>query len=638
MDEMYKIINTVKYMNARQIVFRSRYEFMKKLRKRIKQKSIKGHLSTMKYICLDEAEIQFYRKNYEVELDKIDEILKNKFTFLNNMEYRFSDKIEWNADPYQYRLWMFNLNYFDYLESLMEAHIYSRNIKYLNKGMELIKEWIRDNSSKYDKDLWDPFVVAKRLCNWSVFISYSLKNININTSDIDSINGMILTQAEFLSRNIEYYLDANHIIMDAKGLIFSGVYLSDMKYIEKGLEILLKEYQRQILKDGGHYEKSTSYHVEVLQHYLEVYLLLTKNDYSIDLNIIKKICYKMFNYLSNITMPNKEIPLVNDSSLDYPIYSNDILQCGAIIFNNEVYKSNCTDKLSSYSFRLFGIMGLDIYNMIKLKDKYIQNIQLEDSGYYIIKDKLQNNKELYLLFDCGDNGPEYNLGHTHADNLNVILTIGNDKVLVDSGTYTYKNDEYRNLFRSTKMHNTIVIDNRSSSEIWSAFRVAKRAKTKRIDYIEGDNSTIICAEHNGYAKVIQKDKLFHKRWIVYLKNIGIIIIDKIYGKFIGSHKININFISGLENLYSISDKELLMVSDSTKLKVQTSYSNKIEKKVRSERFSEKINCTGWIGEEIIDKDSYFITTLSFKENIKVNLENGIASIFSNEEVIKRIKV
>lgn len=637
MKKIYKTINTIKYMSMRQIAFRSKYEVTKNFRKKIYKIKVEKYLPSLKYISLSEEECTFYRNNYEINLEQINNLMFNKFCFLNNLNYKFEGEIVWDLDPYNYRLWVFNLNYFDYLNLLIDGHVYFNNTKYLIKGIELINSWIEKNSQKYDKNLWDPFVVAKRLCNWSTFISYTLNYMNIN--EIDTINGCIATQTRYLSKNIEYYLDANHVVMDAKALVFSGMYLNNNKYFEKGMSIFLKEYKRQVLKDGGHYERSTSYHVEVLQHYLESYILLLKNNRKLFIDDLKNICLSMYNYLNDITMPNKEIPLLNDSSLDYPIYSNDILQCGTILFNEGKFKSNCINKLSMYAFRLFGLYGYTQFTELKEKSIEFKNAIIGESGYCIIRDKLNSNEQMYLLFDCGDNGPDYNLGHAHADNLSIILTIDNKKIFVDSGTYTYKKCKQRDDYRITKAHNTIEIDGIPSSEVWSAFRVAKRAKTRIINYEQDDKYTIISAEHDGYTKVLKKDSLYHRRVVVYLKHKGIVIIDSIHGKVSGIHNANINFIIGIDNIKSISNNEFKLLIDTMMITIKTDYIASVNESMRSEIFSEQISCNILSGQVGFEKEISLVTLISFDSaNLKVKKINNKFNIFDNSILIKEIEV
>ena len=49
-------------------------------------------------------------------------------------------------------------------------------------------------------------------------------------------------------------------------------------------------------------------------------------------------------------------------------------------------------------------------------------------------------------------------GHSHSDTLSLVVTSGDHEVLIDSGTYSYMDPEWRELFRGSSAHNTIRID------------------------------------------------------------------------------------------------------------------------------------------------------------------------------------
>ena len=65
----------------------------------------------------------------------------------------------------------------------------------------------------------------------------------------------------------------------------------------------------------------------------------------------------------------------------------------------------------------------------------------------------------------------------HADNLSFEWSLGEQRVLVNSGTSLYGVSSERHRQRKTKSHNTVEIDGFDSSEIWSGFRVARRASS-----------------------------------------------------------------------------------------------------------------------------------------------------------------
>lgn len=587
-------------MNSRQLIYRFRYEIIKRTGIKIKFKDT---------LQINEN-YQFKNKNFIIKNNNIilkaDKMLDNEFTFLNNLTYRFNCEIDWNINPFNYRLWNFNLNYFDFLDTLYNAHKITGDDKYLDKGIELILSWIEKNN-KYDVNTWDPYVVSKRVFNFINFIVNVKEKYKIE--DLNKINNHIYTQGNYLNNNIEYHLDANHVIMDGKGLIFTGVYLNHSDLLKKGMDILVTEYERQVLSDGGHYERSPSYQVEVLSHYVECYILLVKNKLNKKSEMLIKPIDKMSKYLTSIIMPNGNIPLLNDSSLDYPFKADDLLQVCSIILNEKLFYSN---QLSDYALSILDKVDINIFNkLIGPKKNYnIENIILKESGYYIIKDFIKG-EELYLLFDCGDGGPDYNLGHTHADSLNIILTIGNSELIIDSGTYTYKVGQDRNNYRSTLAHNTITIDNKNSSEIWGGFRVAKRAKSSLEKYMDNNKFTYIRAKHDGYCKILNKDKIIHKREIIYIKQKGMFIVDSLSGIIKTKHNANINY-NVKKEMFVIEENKML--TDKNQLYFHMNREFEINESKYSDEFSVEKKCYSINSNCEFDKETVFITAIMFNEN------------------------
>ncbi len=634
------ILNTTRHLKLRQILHRVRYEAIKKFKNKIR---IKPYAYLDNVCTLDFFSKEFLREDFEsfekcklIDFESVNKILQNEFTFLNNLSYKFVNAIEWETNPYNYRLWNFNLNYFDYLLDLSDAYNVYKREEYVLKGFELIYSWIGKNIERYDHNLWDCYVVSKRVVNWIEFYCKNSKLCKNNKLVVDAIN----THAGFIYGNVEYYLDANHILMNARALVFCGAFLKNRRILNRGLEILKKEYSVQFSTDGGHYERSSSYHVEVLAHYLEITLLLTHNGYKETGDEWKKRIFPQFEYLYNIMMPNGEIPLVNDSTLDYPFKANDLVECGAILYSEPKYKKYGNVNLGLYGRRLFGKSGCEAYEKLEPIDSQdTQNTFNKDTGYMIIKDKLDG-EEVYLLFDCGDGGPDYNLGHAHADALNVILTIGKNKVFVDSGVFTYKHGSERDFYRSTVAHNTICIDGQSSSNIWKSFRVAERSRTKLLKMEENEDYILIVAEHDGYTKVLKGDKIFHRRSILYIKNNGFVIIDTLYGKIHEKHNLSLQYHFGTAETKEI-DENTMEVDN--KIRVSLSHPYKMQKTMISEFFNiQKESLKVTINKEFVEKTD-LITTVKFtnekfevkklnQDSVIVNCHKNIVYNLKNQEV------
>ena len=107
----------------------------------------------------------------------------------------------------------------------------------------------------------------------------------------------------------------------------------------------------------------------------------------------------------------------------------------------------------------------------------------------------------WLVCDCAPVGPDHQPGHAHADTLSFELSLGTRRVFVNSGTSTYQPGPERQRQRGTAAHNTVVVDGGDSSEVWSGFRVARRARARlQLAHAEAEGVSIE-ASHDGYERL-----------------------------------------------------------------------------------------------------------------------------------------
>ncbi len=414
----------------------------------------------------------------------------NKFSFLNQ-EIDFGDEIDWNYTN-NGKLWIYNINYFEFL---MQENISP------DTGLQLLNNYIISKDGL--KDGLESFPTSLRLINW---IKFLIKN-NIQEEKIDVF---IHKDAYRLYYHPEYHLLGNHLLENGFALYFAGVYLDDFKLYNKGKQILTEELKEQILDDGGHFELSTMYHQHMLFRVLDCYQLANQNKTigSELQELFLNKAQKMLSWLEQMTFKNRETPLLNDSA-----------------------KNIAPDSEQLFNYSSF----LDI--------KY-KLIPLSDSGY-----RRFHSKSFEIIADVGPIGPSYIPGHAHADTFSFVLNYNNKSILVDAGTSTYETGEKRQEERSTYSHNTVVINDRNSSEVWAGFRVGKRAKTN----IRKENSSEISASHNGYTEL----GLTHQRSFA-INNNQVIIKDTIEGNLnnLKSGKayfhfhpdVQVNYLDGIANL------------------------------------------------------------------------------------------
>lgn len=364
-------------------------------------------------------------------------------------------------------LWAYNLNYMDWL--LQDGLSYE-------EGARWIDRFIIDLPT--NKIGQDPYPTALRIINWMKFICLNSDSIpEKRRLDWES---SLRAQVNLLTRKLEYHLLANHLLEDICALFIASVYLSDETLGKKASKLLKRELQAQILPDGAHYEQAPMYHCILLDRILDCYNFASANvdrlsDKSV-LETLREVLVAMLGHLDSIVYRDGSIPLVNDSAYGIAL----------------PYKGLCT-----YAKNL----GIEW-----------DSIPLGASGYRWLR-----NESLEALVDVGNIMATYQPGHTHADSLSYELRIQGQPLVIDTGISTYDKTPRREYERSTRAHNTVVIDGRSSSQTWGGFRVGRRAKTTLLL----DTDSRIRARHDGYGK-----SCIHEREFALMKN-GLKVRDSI---------------------------------------------------------------------------------------------------------------
>ena len=485
LNKLLLVFRTVRYMNARQIRYRIYYAIRNRFRSGAPEKAPSDLRPRKTPTAYDGAV-----SNPSAVL-VADEIMKGNIPTVGN-EVRNPAK-GWALPNEPYRLIVFRLNSFKWLQELADAFQETKDEKYIQKGYELICDWHESMGKHISGDAWNPYVIAERITNWIGFASRYFAD-----SYLQEAAKMVWPQAMELKASIEYQLGANHLLSEAKALVLAGMFLQDNDLYKTGKNILLDEAREQFLLDGGHYERSVSYHVEALQQYFEAFVAMRSRNDS-DAARIHEIMYEPYRFLNSMIRVNSTIPLFNDAAYDYPFYNAvDFLATA-----NYLFADPAPNGRAGFYAKRWAWIGHEYKEMLWYDSP---------SGYYtgIVHHKFEAGGEEYSFnMDCGDNGPEYNQGHAHADALSVLLCSKYKDIIVDTGVLTYQPGEDRDYCRSTRAHNTVEINDKNSAEVWGAFRTARRGHTKH-ENLSNKYCYHIRAWHDGYVKCL-KSPVMHIR-------------------------------------------------------------------------------------------------------------------------------
>ena len=314
---------------------------------------------------------------------------------------------------------------------------------------------------------------------------------------------------------MEYDVRGNHLLENIRALIAVSIFLNKKYWLNQALNFLYNQLDEQILKDGGHFERSPMYHSIVLFDLLEISYWL--NNHKINYNeILDEKIIKMLKFLQNILHPDEKIPLFNDSTFDIAKEPKKLFE----IANNLGYK---------------------------IEKKSRNN--LSDSGYFIIN----NNQKDFLIIDCGKVCPDYLPAHGHNDILSYELSLNGKRIIVDSGVYEYTKGKWRDFNRSTRAHNTAQIDSMEQSQMWCNFRIAERAKIANYSLKKYKNYKYFTGKYSNFNKTY-----IHQRYFINLKSDVYLIIDKLKSN---KQKIAKSFIHLDKEINLIVENNLLQLTD-----------------------------------------------------------------------------
>jgi len=219
----------------------------------------------------------------------------------------------------------------------------------------------------------------------------------------------------------------------------------------------------QILPDGGQFELSPMYHALALEDVLDLINLHVaypeERVARLNTGELREVAGRMLRWLRIMHLGD-----------DRPGFFNDTARGIA----------PALPSLERYAARL-GVVAASL-------ESEGQEV-LADSGYV----RLSRGPAVVLL-DVARVGPDYLPGHAHADTLSFEFALDSRPVIVNGGTSCYGDSADRQRERGTAAHSTVTVANQNSSEVWSGFRVGRRARP--FDLVRGE-WTVACS-HDGY--------------------------------------------------------------------------------------------------------------------------------------------
>lgn len=322
------------------------------------------------------------------------------------------------------KLWRYQLHGFRWLAMLALENTHAPRSEDRDLARAAFSDWMRNNPPG-ECDGWEPFPVSERILNWALAGA-------VFDPGLPELRASLEHQARWLARRFEWDIQGNHLLKNACALAVAGAVLGDAVLLARGAEEAVGQFDRQVLPDGGHFERSPMYHALALWDGLVLQAAL--GDEQPAAERLRPVLLRMADFLQGVSHPDGDIPLFNDAVL------------------GEAFPARALADFAAH--RCCGAVRLGAV--------------FPDSGVYALE-----NPAGRLLVKAGP-VPSVQPGHAHSDPMTFELSLGTVRILVDAGCHGYAESPLRGWCRSVRAHNTAVVDGMEPVEAWSVFRVGRR--------------------------------------------------------------------------------------------------------------------------------------------------------------------
>ena len=438
------------------------------------------------------------------------------------------------------------------LLDLAVAYAVSGESKYIECIQRQIDGWISQNPFGLGVHWCSSLEVSLRIIAWSFVHSL------VSLRDKDGLFGKlkhpeefavsIYQHAYFIANYLSRYSSANnHLIGELTGLwVVCKVFdLGDEggKWSSLAKTELIKESTKQVFKDGVSKEQASYYHLWVADYLLLVWLIGQHYGDSFDDAFRERITL-MCQFLMDIKPSGGLVPQIGDSDDGHVVvfnplndsdpYEEFIKSVTSLSDSEHSSPDDRSDKAFWYK-QILGEAPGDISNLLKPRKNHLSVSEYRHGGYTILRDDYA-----HVVFDSGTLGYPSIAAHGHADALSFCMAVKGFWCLVDTGTYCYHTEQdWRNYFRGTSSHNTVVINGKNQSLIGGAFLWLKHSKVSAHDiHYDKDTAVEIGGSVVGYSN---GDNAHQRKLTFNSQNKHMTIVDTVKGKAADNFEVMFHF-------------------------------------------------------------------------------------------------
>jgi hypothetical protein len=536
---------------------------------------------------------EFYSHNFLEETESLkvsaNEILEHRLTLFRK-KFELGMDINWWRDPLTRRVWpgrfwseidirdgrtiggvkwVWELNRHHHLVTLGKAYYLFDEEEYAEEVCAQMENWIRANPVYYGVNWISPLELAVRIINWTWALSFIKDSQSLTLGRYLRFEQSITEQCAHIERHLSRYSSANnHLIGEAAGLTLVGLSFPWLdpgsRWQKRGIRVLTGEFGKQIYPDGVPAEQAVHYHLFDLDFMLFVLRLAQINNVKVPQVWYDRLA-SACDFICRLMDEANNVPSIGDSDDAWVVKLDDrpkvnnclsILASATALLQRPDFKAIC-GRWDEKSHWLLGEEGFESFKSTSVGDR-VSGSKVFDAGGYCV----MGGPKSVLVFDCGPLGYLSTAAHGHADALSLCLSLSGKQLLVDPGTYAYQEGgPWRDFFRGTSAHNTILIDDQDQSEMRGTFLWSRKATSNLQYWISTENYDLAIGEHSGYNHLGIK----HQRSVFFIKPDCVLVVDRLSGK--GMHTFEQNWHLSAECEVTFQEGNVNITADNSKISI-----------------------------------------------------------------------
>lgn len=392
---------------------------------------------------------------------------------------------------------------------------------YASTFQDQVRHWIRNNPYPRGAHWAMPMEVAIRSVNWITAAGFFRSYGGFDTQFENEFLETLFLHGRHLAVHSEWnpVARANHYLSCVAGLLHLGILFQETPegraWFDLARQELLAEMNNLVGEDGVAREGSSGYHCFIAEIFLTCGLLLARIDGSRPGDAaetraaIEKACgapyaeslARMFGFVATLCAGRKSPPVWGDAD-DGRFLPFEDGRDGAVIpmarVGAALYGYASPPPGPERTADVFWRLGF-IPPSATSNNATADYIAFPQAGFFFF-----SSPRLRGSIRCGPLGANGWSNHAHCDQLSVEFCCDGRPVVVDPGLPSYSGDpQARNLFRSTRYHNGVVVAGAEQNRFWPAllFRIVDDTRSRLLRWEATLDGVEFSGEHFGYERL-----------------------------------------------------------------------------------------------------------------------------------------